>query len=121
MLIVHLLLESAAQLEADVLGVYEVAIATALTLAVGVLPTFGFPEVGDGAVLHLDRCLIVILARHGPQRRLCLLLRCILNIQIANHVLAYVVRHYHVEYFAELAELGEDLFEEILKMMSCLH
>lgn len=115
-----MLLEAAAQVEADVLGVDEITIATSLTLPVSILPTFGFSEVGNWAVLHLDWRLIVVFAGHSPQSSLCLLLRCILNIQITYHVLSDVIRYYHVEYLAELAELREDLFEEILKMMRCL-
>ena len=103
------------------LWVDEIAITPTLTLSIGILPTFGLSEVGDRAVFYLDWRLIVVFTGHSPNRCLCLLFTCILDVKISDHVLADVVGDDHVEDFAELAELEEDFFKEILKMMRGLH
>lgn len=98
----------------------EVAVASALALALGVLTALGLPEVSDRAVLDVDGIAVVVLASHGPQHALSLLLCRELDVQIANHVLSNVVGHDHVQNLSLLAELEEDLLEELLEVVCSL-
>jgi hypothetical protein len=121
MIIVHLLEKRPLQISANVLRVHEIAVATAIAGPLIVLSALGLAEICDGRELgHYDLASIVPAEEslHGRHR---LILALILDIDIANHVLADVISDHHLLQFTKLGKLGEYLFIKVFKVVDGLH
>ena len=94
-LLVHPVVEVSSHVAAEVLGVHEVAEATAVAVAFLVLAALGFAEVGNGRVLCLDQLVGVVSAVESAHGTLCLLFILEFDIHIAYHVVSYVVCYDH--------------------------
>jgi hypothetical protein len=120
MIIVHLLEERPLQISAHVLRVHEIAVAAAIACALIVLSALGLTEICDGRELSHDDLASVVPAEeplHGCHR---LVLALILDIDVADHVLADVVRDHHLLELPELGKLGEHFFIKVLEMVDRL-
>jgi hypothetical protein len=115
-----LLEELALKILADVLRVHEVTVATSVALALIVLTALCLPEVGDGRVLCNDDFSSVVTTMETPHGGLGLLLRLVLDIDIANHVLADVVSDHDLVELTVLCQFAKDLFIEVFKVVDCL-
>lgn len=103
------------QLSRDGLQVHEVAEAASRALSHLILTAAGFPEVGHGRELGVDRLAVkpaVVQVNHGLFR---IFFTAKLDIDVPDQVVAQVVTHVHLLHLAVLLlHLREDLLKELV-------
>lgn len=101
------------------LGVNEVAVATAFALSFTVLATLSLSEVGDRTVLNSNLIVIIILAIFVLEAVFGLFFRGELDVNVSNHVFSDVVDDHDVGYLSVAAELVEYFLVEFFEVLSC--
>ena len=109
--------EPSLQLSRGPLHVDEVAERASRALVHVVLPALGVAEVRYGGVLCLDGAAVVDPAVHGHEGPLGAGLVDVLYVDVADHVGAEVVADHDVLDLAVLAQLGEDVLVELVKVL----
>ena len=96
---------------------HKIAEATSLASALFVLAALRFAEVCNWRVLSHDHSVAVVAAVHAFHRSLSLGLILILEVDIADHVVANIVRNHHFINLAKLGHLHEHFLIESLKVL----
>jgi len=101
--------------------VHEVAEAAALARPLLILAALGLAEVRDWRVLGHNHAIAVVAPVHAFHRGLCLGLVLVLQVNVADHVVANVVRDHHFVDLTELSHLHKDLLVETLEVLDGVH
>lgn len=103
------------------LRVHEVAVSPSVACALVVLTALRLPEICDRRVLSDDDLASVVPTIEPAHGRLSLIFSLVLNVNIANHVLADVISYHYLVELPEASKLHEYLFIEVFEVVHSLN
>ena len=101
------------------LQMHEIAVASSLTASLIELAALGFTEISHRWVLRIDLAPCVVAPIQGLVGFLGILFIVILDVDIPNYVLSYVITDIELFDFSVLDQFNEYLFKEVFKVTDC--